>query len=124
MTVCLPPLRQRLDDLPLLVGQFLSRFNRELNTAVARVDAAVWPLFECYPWPGNVRELESALCHGLILARTGPPDGWPPEVFHPWNTPVPPMEPWPLQYDSLGKPHPDVGGAEEDCSIGGTGVFH
>jgi two-component system nitrogen regulation response regulator GlnG len=70
VTVRLPPLRQRLADLPLLVDQLLHRCNRELGKVVRRIEPAVWALFERHNWPGNVRELESVLRHGVLLART------------------------------------------------------
>jgi DNA-binding NtrC family response regulator len=57
----LPPLRQRREDLPLLVGHFIARFNRLHGTAFAvPPPAALRPLVE-HTWPGNVRELENVL---------------------------------------------------------------
>ncbi|AMV71737.1 sigma-54 dependent transcriptional regulator [Desulfuromonas carbonis] len=69
VVVDLPPLRDRRDDLPLLVDQFLARFNRKLNRTVTGVEEEVMRLFFSYPWPGNIRELEHALEHAFILSR-------------------------------------------------------
>jgi two-component system nitrogen regulation response regulator GlnG len=70
VTIRLPPLRERRDDLRPLVEQLLRRFNRELGKAVTRVEEGVWPVLEAYPWPGNVRELENVICQGVLCART------------------------------------------------------
>jgi len=64
----LPPLRQRREDLPLLIEHFVGRFNRRHGSGfVVPPPAALRPLLE-HPWPGNVRELENALESLLILA--------------------------------------------------------
>ncbi|MBV9122380.1 MAG: sigma-54-dependent Fis family transcriptional regulator [Planctomycetes bacterium] len=70
-TLRLPPLRERGEDLPLLVGHFLRQFNRELNRQVLEVAPEAMALLRAYPWPGNVRELQSALRQALLQA-TGP----------------------------------------------------
>lgn len=56
-----PPLRERLDDLALLVEALLKRLNAELKTAVQAVSPEVMNVFRNYSWPGNVRELENVL---------------------------------------------------------------
>jgi len=69
LTIALPPLRQRREDVPLLVAHFVERFNRRHGTALpAPSGAALRPLVE-YDWPGNVRELENALESVLIMAQ-------------------------------------------------------
>jgi len=65
----LPPLRDRREDIPLLVEQFIARFNRKFQRQIAGVDDEVLRLFLSYAWPGNVRELEHALEHAFILCR-------------------------------------------------------
>jgi two-component system nitrogen regulation response regulator GlnG len=70
-TIRLPPLRERGDDLPLLVEHFLHQFSRELGKEVQTVDSAALKLLTNYPWPGNVRELQSVLKQSLLCA-TGP----------------------------------------------------
>jgi transcriptional regulator with PAS, ATPase and Fis domain len=63
----LPPLRERREDLPLLIEHFIARFNRTHGTAFsAPPAAALRPLLE-HPWPGNVRELENVLECFLVL---------------------------------------------------------
>jgi two-component system nitrogen regulation response regulator GlnG len=81
-TLRLPPLRERLDDLPLLVAHFLKRFRRELHSDVEEISAEAFSLLEGYSWPGNVRELQGALKQAMVQA-TGPvllPHFLPPSV--------------------------------------------
>ncbi len=63
----LPALRERREDLPLLVDHFLDRINRELGLAVERIVPEARQLLIDYAWPGNVRELENTLCRAMIL---------------------------------------------------------
>lgn len=70
-TIKLPPLRERLDDLSLLVDHFLKRFNRELGKEVQRVDPETLDILRKHSWPGNLRELQSVLKQALLRA-TGP----------------------------------------------------
>jgi two-component system nitrogen regulation response regulator GlnG len=65
-TIRLPPLRERGEDLPLLVEHFVKRFARELGKPVADVPPDVQALLKAYPWPGNVRELQSVLKQSLL----------------------------------------------------------
>ncbi|MBW4055190.1 MAG: sigma 54-interacting transcriptional regulator [Proteobacteria bacterium] len=66
----LPPLRERLDDLELLVTHFIAYFNNKLSKAVTGVSDDVMSLFRTFSWPGNVRELEHAIEHACILCKT------------------------------------------------------
>jgi DNA-binding NtrC family response regulator len=70
-TIHLPPLRERGDDLKLLIDHYLRRFNRELGKEVQSVAPEVLELLRRYSWPGNVRELQSVLKQAL-LQTTGP----------------------------------------------------
>jgi len=84
-TVKLPPLRDRGDDLPLLVGHFVRRFGRELGKDVREVSPEALEVLRRHPWPGNVRELQSVVKQAL-LATTGPvvlPEFLPPTVRGP-----------------------------------------
>ena len=65
----MPPLRERMEDIPLLVEHFLNKFNKRLNREISGVSSIVSKIFMDYPWPGNVRELEHALEHAVILCR-------------------------------------------------------
>jgi transcriptional regulator with PAS, ATPase and Fis domain len=66
----LPPLRQRLQDLPLLVRHFLCRLSDRLNRQIQITDPAM-QLLMSYDWPGNVRELENVLERTAVL-KTDP----------------------------------------------------
>jgi DNA-binding NtrC family response regulator len=70
-TIHLPPLRERGDDLLMLVQYYLRRFNRELGREVREVAPEVLERLLNYSWPGNIRELESALKQALLQA-SGP----------------------------------------------------
>jgi two-component system nitrogen regulation response regulator GlnG len=65
----LPPLRERGDDLPVLVRHFLRRFNRELGREVQEVAPEALERLRGYDWPGNIRELQSVLKQALLQAR-------------------------------------------------------
>jgi two-component system nitrogen regulation response regulator GlnG len=65
----LPPLRERGDDLRLLVRHFLRRFSRELGRDVREAAPEALERLRGYPWPGNVRELQSVLKQALLQAR-------------------------------------------------------
>jgi two-component system nitrogen regulation response regulator GlnG len=67
-TVHLPPLRDRGDDLPLLVQHYLRRFSRDLGREVGEVAPEALERLRDYPWPGNIRELQSVLKQALLQA--------------------------------------------------------
>ena len=67
-TIRLPPLRERREDIPLLVNYYLKRFSAELGKEVRRAAPGALALLEQYPWPGNVRELQSVLKQALLQA--------------------------------------------------------
>jgi DNA-binding NtrC family response regulator len=64
----LPPLRQRKDDLPLLIQAFLTEFNTRNNKSVSAVDPVAMRVLEQYNWPGNVRELRNVIERAVILS--------------------------------------------------------
>jgi two-component system nitrogen regulation response regulator GlnG len=68
-TLHLPPLRERADDLPLLVRHYLQRFNFELGREVREVAEEALQRLRDYSWPGNVRELQSVLKQALLRAH-------------------------------------------------------
>jgi two-component system nitrogen regulation response regulator GlnG len=70
-TIHLPPLRERGDDLPLLVQHYVRRFGPELGREVREVAPEAMERLCDYPWPGNIRELQSVLKQAL-LRSTGP----------------------------------------------------
>jgi nitrogen regulation protein NR(I) len=66
--IALPPLRDRRDDIPLLVGHFLEKYNRRLGKKVERVEDEAMQLLLAYPWPGNIRELENLMERSVLFA--------------------------------------------------------
>jgi two-component system nitrogen regulation response regulator GlnG len=70
-TIHLPSLRERADDLPLLVQHYVHRFGRELGREAREVAPEAMERLRDYPWPGNIRELQSVLKQAL-LRSTGP----------------------------------------------------
>jgi two-component system nitrogen regulation response regulator GlnG len=95
--IALPPLRERLDDLPLLVAHFLRHFSRELGKEVSQVAPEALMLLARYPWPGNVRELQSVLKQALLRAR-GPvllPEFLPLTFSRGEEGPAAAVNPWP-----------------------------
>ena len=63
----LPPLRERPEDIPLLVDHFVFRFNAKLGLALQGVSKEALALLMKYPWPGNIRELENTLERAAVL---------------------------------------------------------
>jgi DNA-binding NtrC family response regulator len=68
-SIALPPLRDRKDDLPLLIQAFIEEFNIRDHHTVKGVSAAAMRQLERYEWPGNVRELRNVIERATILAR-------------------------------------------------------
>jgi DNA-binding NtrC family response regulator len=66
--IALPSLRERKDDLPLLVQAFLSEFNQRNNRSIMAVSQEAMRMLESYDWPGNVRELRNVIERATILA--------------------------------------------------------
>jgi two-component system nitrogen regulation response regulator GlnG len=67
-TIELPPLRERRDDIPLLVNYFLKRFAAELAKPVTQVTPEAMSILQNYDWPGNVRELQSTVKQAMLHA--------------------------------------------------------
>jgi transcriptional regulator with GAF, ATPase, and Fis domain len=65
--ISLPPLRERREDIPLLVWHFIARRQAALDRAVKRVPERLMRAFTAYAWPGNVRELENVVERALIM---------------------------------------------------------
>jgi len=66
----LPPLKERLDDIPILAEHFVKKSAMETGKDVTEIDPGVLKLFMEYEWPGNVRELESVCERAVILAKS------------------------------------------------------
>ena len=67
--VHMPPLRQRADDIPLLVEYFIDRFGKRAGKKFRRIDKKTIKLFQGYTWPGNVRELQNVIERAVILSE-------------------------------------------------------
>jgi transcriptional regulator with PAS, ATPase and Fis domain len=67
----LPPLRRRKEDIPLLVEQFVARFNRLQMKSVQGIAAEALSLLMAHDWPGNIRELENVIERAFILCHKG-----------------------------------------------------
>jgi transcriptional regulator with PAS, ATPase and Fis domain len=68
----LPPLRRRLEDVPLLAEQFIARFNRRQGKAVRGISPEALSLLMAHDWPGNIRELENAIERAFVICGDGP----------------------------------------------------
>jgi len=69
--LALPPLRERREDIPLLMERFISKLNRLQNLEIAGVSQDVLSLLMHHPFPGNIRELENIIEHAFILCKSG-----------------------------------------------------
>ncbi len=66
-----PPLRQRIDDIPLLVKHFIDKYAKGERSGETSLDPETWKRIYRYPWPGNVRELENVVERTLVLSSGG-----------------------------------------------------
>ncbi len=81
LPISIPALRERVNDVALLVDHFISRYNEKLRTSVNGVSKELIDFFKQFPWPGNVRELENLIqrmmvkCQdGMLTTKELPPD--------------------------------------------------
>jgi two-component system response regulator PilR (NtrC family) len=88
--LALPPLRERRDDIPLLVQHFIEKYSRELERPVEGLDEAAMDRLMGYGFPGNVRELENVIERAVALSRREVigVDALPPTVTEPRESPV------------------------------------
>lgn len=66
-----PPLRDRLEDIPVLMDRMIQELNEQHEQKVERIDPAIYRLFQTYHWPGNVRELRNVVERMVLLAKGG-----------------------------------------------------
>ncbi|MBR6460876.1 MAG: sigma-54-dependent Fis family transcriptional regulator [Verrucomicrobia bacterium] len=87
--IVIPPLRERVEDIPLMAAKFLREFSKENNKSVTALDRSTLELLQKYPWPGNVREPRACMEHAVIFSsgssvqvRDLPPSikNWQPET--------------------------------------------
>ncbi|PIQ08745.1 MAG: Fis family transcriptional regulator [Ignavibacteriales bacterium CG18_big_fil_WC_8_21_14_2_50_31_20] len=69
INIHLPPLRERMDDIPLLVNHFIKSFNKKFNKSIRQFSSSAFDLILDYNWPGNIRELENAIEHCFVLCN-------------------------------------------------------
>lgn len=69
--VRVPPLRERQEDIPLLVQRFLDKHNAKHGKRIAGVTPEAMNALQCYRWPGNIRELENIIERGVIIVQNG-----------------------------------------------------
>ena len=71
MSVSLPPLRERREDIPLLADYFVQQFNERGHKTIDGISTEALNLLENYDWPGNVRELQNAIEGAFSLTDSG-----------------------------------------------------
>jgi DNA-binding NtrC family response regulator len=67
----LPPLRERIEDIPLLLEHYRKKHNKKLGKAVVRIEAAAIECLLRYAWPGNIRELENVMERAILFSENG-----------------------------------------------------
>jgi DNA-binding NtrC family response regulator len=67
--ITMPPLRQRKEDIPLLVNHFVDKFNKKIGKRIETVSKNTLNILQNYHWPGNVRELESVIERAVIISQ-------------------------------------------------------
>lgn len=65
--ILLPPLRERIEDIPLLVRYFIKKYNRRRREAITGIETKALDVLQKYSWPGNIRELENAIERAMVL---------------------------------------------------------
>ena len=69
ISIYLPPLRDRPEDIPTLAERFLDKYCKQNGRKIKSVDAQVWDMLQAYRWPGNVRELENVIERSVVLSE-------------------------------------------------------
>jgi len=68
ISITIPPLRNRKEDIPVLANYFLRKFNQEMKKRIISIDPQTLEVFSTYNWPGNIRELQNILERAVVLA--------------------------------------------------------
>ena len=87
----LPPLRERPEDIPILVRHFAEEFSRRMNRTIETISSETMNALCQYDWPGNIRELQNVIERAVILS-SGPTLKVPVAEIHPHTIPAPPYE--------------------------------
>ncbi len=69
INIHLPPLRERIDDLPLIINHFIKSFNEKFNKNIKQFSSSAFDILMEYTWPGNIRELENVIEHCFVLCN-------------------------------------------------------
>ena len=69
LEIALPPLRERREDIPLLINHFVTLFNKSYQKSIEGISQDALKIFMIYPWAGNVRELQHAIEHAFVLCN-------------------------------------------------------
>jgi two-component system NtrC family response regulator len=82
VSIKLPPLRERKEDIPLLVSYFIEKYKKEVKGKTLEISGKALQALETYSWPGNVRELENCILRAMLLTQSNRIEGedLPPEV--------------------------------------------
>jgi formate hydrogenlyase transcriptional activator len=91
----IPSLRERREDIPLLVEYFIDRYARKAGKTIRRVNKKTLQLLQSYPWPGNIRELQNVIERSMILCETeifSIDESWLPQQPLPTAEPKPQVE--------------------------------
>jgi len=90
----LPALRERKEEIPLLVAHFIDKLGRATAKHVPGVSPEALALLETCQWPGNVRELENVIERAIVLGNGGQitPESFPPNLTHPVEGPEIPLD--------------------------------
>jgi transcriptional regulator with PAS, ATPase and Fis domain len=107
LSLLLPPLRERAEDIPLLVEHFLGKYGRELGKDIDGLTPSALDVLVRYAWPGNVRELENAIYEAMVHSEERALD----------------LPHFPARIRECAAPAgPPPGAAEEDAGISGGGT--
>jgi DNA-binding NtrC family response regulator len=93
VSIKLPPLRERKEDIPLLVSHFIEKHKKEVKDKPLEISEKVLQILENYSWPGNVRELENCILRAMLFARSNriEVEDLPPEVRGEGGEPIVPV---------------------------------
>ncbi|MBA7659074.1 Regulatory protein AtoC [subsurface metagenome] len=82
VNIHMPPLRERRDDIPLLMAAFLKEFSAENDKYIEGIDPKARMILYNYPWPGNVRELRNSIESSIVMCKASiiTPDDLPPDI--------------------------------------------
>jgi len=69
IVIKVPPLRERLDDIPQLVDYFVNYYNKSMGRKIRTIDKRIYNVFRNYNWPGNVRQLQNTIERGVSFAK-------------------------------------------------------